>query len=114
LSANVSFFFLLLLTYTPGHANETGITVPFDILHYMILNLLRVKQLTVEDMMKRSFAEYYQQKDAPENEKKLEELQKKVATLQDPECPMCAVDLKQYYLTWAELLQKKKDVKVYH
>ena len=62
--------------------------------------------------MKRSFAEYYQQKDAPENEKKLEELQKKVATLQDPECPLCAVDLKQYYLTWAELLQKKKDLKV--
>ena len=84
----------------------------FRLTYYMILNLLRVKQLTVEDMMKRSFAEYYQQKDAPENEKKLEELQRKVTSLKDPDCQMCSVDLKQYYTTWAELLQRKKDLKV--
>ena len=84
----------------------------FRLTYYMILNLLRVKQLTVQDMMKRSFAEYYQQKDAPENEKKLEELEKKVALLQDPDCQLCSIDLKNYYLTWAELLQRKKDLKV--
>lgn len=78
----------------------------------MILNLLRAKQLTVEDMMKRSFAEYYQQKDAPENEKKLEELQKKVETLRDPDCALCSADLKQYYMTWAELLKWRKELKV--
>lgn len=83
----------------------------FRLTYYMILNLLRVKQLTVEDMMKRSFAEYYQQKDAPENERKLEELQGQVALLKEPDCQVCSVDLKQYYMNWAELLQRKKDLK---
>lgn len=78
----------------------------------MILNLLRAKQLTVEDMMKRSFAEYYQQKEAPENERKLEELQRKVKTLEDPTCSLCSVDLKEYYMTWAELLKVNKLLKV--
>ena len=78
----------------------------------MILNLLRVKELTVQDMMKRSFAEYYLQKDAPENEKKLEDLRKKAENLKDPDCPICAVDLKEYYLAWAEIFQLQKSVLV--
>lgn len=84
----------------------------FRLTYYMILNLLRVKQLTVQDMMKRSFAEYYQQRDAPENEKRLDQLQVKVAALVDPDCPVCSVDLKSYYMAWAELLQQKKSLKV--
>lgn len=78
----------------------------------MILNLLRVKQLTVQDMMKRSFAEFYLQKDAPENEKKLEELRLQTKHLQEPNCALCSIDLKKYYLTWAEIFQLKKIVKV--
>ena len=78
----------------------------------MILNLLRVKELTVQDMMKRSFAEYYFQKDAPENEKKLDELQKRTKVLKDPDCPLCSIDLKDYYLTWAEVFQLNKEIKV--
>ena len=63
-------------------------------------------------MMKRSFAEYYLQKDAPENEKKLDELQQKITLLKDPDCPICSVDLKNYYLTWAEVFQLHKEIKV--
>lgn len=78
----------------------------------MILNLLRVKQLTVQDMMKRSFAEYYLQKDAPENMKKLEQLKEKTKLLHDPDCSYCSYDLKNYYLNWAEILQLTKEIKV--
>ena len=84
----------------------------FRLTYYMILNLLRVKQLTVQDMMKRSFAEYYQQKSAPEHEKRLDELQKKVTSLREPDCHICCVDLKAYYMVWAELLQQKRTLKV--
>lgn len=78
----------------------------------MILNLLRVKQLTVQDMMKRSFAEYYLQRDSPENVKKFEELRIQEKTLRDPECHVCCGDLKDYYMAWAEVYQLKKEVKV--
>jgi len=89
----------------------TKLTSQFRLTYYMILNLLRVKQLTVQDMMKRSFAEYFLQKDAPENEKKLDELKAKMKLLKDPECPFCSIDLKDYYLNWAEILQLRKEIK---
>ena len=63
-------------------------------------------------MMKRSFAEYYLQRDSPENVKKLEELRAKMKTLRDPDCHICSRDLKNYYLTWAEVYQLKKEIKV--
>ena len=62
----------------------------------MILNILCVKQLTVQDMMKRSFAESYLQKDAPENEKKLNELKEKTKSLQDPDSSIGCHDPKDY------------------
>ena len=40
----------------------------------MILNLLRVEELRVEDMMKRSFSEFGGQKDLPEHEQMLKEV----------------------------------------
>ncbi|XP_057289644.1 SKI2 subunit of superkiller complex protein-like [Hydractinia symbiolongicarpus] len=89
----------------------TKLVSRFRLTYYMILNLLRVKQLTVQDMMKRSFAEFYLQKDAPENEKKLEELRLQTKHLQEPNCALCSIDLKKYYLTWAEIFQLKKIVK---
>jgi len=91
----------------------TKLISQFRLTYFMILNLLRVKELTVQDMMKRSFAEYYLQKDAPENEKKLEDLRKKAENLKDPDCPICAVDLKEYYLAWAEIFQLQKSVLTY-
>ena len=106
-----TFFLFLRRTLTQGM--PTKLESRFRLTYYMILNLLRVKQLTVQDMMKRSFAEYYQQKSAPEHEKRLDELQKKVTSLQEPDCHICCVDLKAYYMVWAELLQQKRTLKVH-
>ncbi|XP_065647827.1 superkiller complex protein 2 isoform X2 [Hydra vulgaris] len=89
----------------------TKLTSQFRLTYYMILNLLRVKQLTVQDMMKRSFSEYYLQKDGPENEKKLEELRIKCKQLKDLDCPVCSIDLKAYYLAWTECYQLQKQIK---
>lgn len=44
----------------------------------MILNLLRVEELRVEDMMKRSFAEFHMQKDSQERKREMEEVEKKI------------------------------------
>ena len=78
----------------------------------MILNLLRVEQLRVQDMMKRSFAEFYLQKDAPENQKRLKELEEQVKQVADVDCSICSQNLKKYYLNWAEMLRLKKNVQV--
>ena len=47
----------------------------------MLLNLLRVEQLRVEDMMKRSFAEFHNQKDEAAWKERLQKLTKHVETL---------------------------------
>ena len=42
----------------------------------MILNLLRVEQLRVEDMMKRSFSEFHSQKDVNKRKVDLQDVSK--------------------------------------
>lgn len=69
----------------------------FRLTYSMILNLLRVEQLKVEDMMKRSFSEFHSQKDVARRKEDLENLHKKLSTLEDIECFMCSVDLEQYW-----------------
>ncbi|KAL4219308.1 hypothetical protein ACF0H5_021887 [Mactra antiquata] len=69
----------------------------FRITYSMILNLLRVEQLRVEDMMKRSFSEFHSQKDVARKKEDLEELHKKVLSLEDIVCFMCCVDLEPYW-----------------
>ena len=44
----------------------------------MILNLLRVEELRVEDMMKRSFSEFSARKDADKHRQLIRELTHKV------------------------------------
>lgn len=44
----------------------TRLESQFRLTYSMILNLLRVEDLKVEDMMKRSFAEFHAQKSVPE------------------------------------------------
>lgn len=41
----------------------------FRLTYSMILNLLRVEQLRVEEVMKRSFSEFHQRKDSKVGEK---------------------------------------------
>jgi len=43
----------------------TKLESKFRLTYSMILNLLRVEELRVEDMMKRSFSEFSEQRDTP-------------------------------------------------
>ncbi|XP_052223384.1 helicase SKI2W-like isoform X15 [Dreissena polymorpha] len=69
----------------------------FRLTYSMILNLLRVEQLRVEDMMKRSFSEFHSQKDVARRKEDLEHLHKKVLQIEDIECFMCSTDLEPYW-----------------
>lgn len=53
----------------------------FRLTYNMILNLLRVEDLRVEDIIKRSFSEFNSQKDIPVKEKLLENQQKNLVKL---------------------------------
>jgi antiviral helicase SKI2 len=51
--------------------NPTKLESQFRLTYSMILNLLRVEDLKVEDMLKRSFAEFHAQRALPEQQKQL-------------------------------------------
>jgi antiviral helicase SKI2 len=55
-----------LETRTMMTGTATKLESRFRLTYSMILNLLRVEDLKVEDMMKRSFAEFHAQKSVPE------------------------------------------------
>merc|ERR1719228_53933 len=61
----------------------TRLESKFRLTYSMILNLLRVEQLRVEDMMKRSFAELDTQKKQASHKERAEELKKELETLPD-------------------------------
>jgi len=61
----------------------TRLESKFRLTHSMILNLLRVEELRVEDMMKRSFAELDTQKKQASYKERLQELKKELASLPD-------------------------------
>ncbi|KAL5012765.1 hypothetical protein ScPMuIL_011316 [Solemya velum] len=69
----------------------------FRLTYSMILNLLRVEQLRVEDMMKRSFSEFHSQKTVQKHKDDLESLHKKMANITDIECYLCSEDLEGYF-----------------
>ncbi|WAR31042.1 SKIV2-like protein [Mya arenaria] len=71
----------------------------FRLTYSMILNLLRVEQLRVEDMMKRSFSEFHSQKDVARRKEDLDKLHTQITSLADIECFMCSVDLETYWET---------------
>eukprot|EP00092_Neocalanus_flemingeri_P063994 GFUD01077549.1.p1 GENE.GFUD01077549.1~~GFUD01077549.1.p1 ORF type:complete len:651 (-),score=173.79 GFUD01077549.1:87-2039(-) len=62
---------------------STRLESKFRLTYSMILNLLRVEQLRVEDMMKRSFAELDTQKKQETHKERGEELKKELETLPD-------------------------------
>ncbi|CAI9106905.1 OLC1v1006152C1 [Oldenlandia corymbosa var. corymbosa] len=53
--------------------NPTRLESQFRLTYIMILHLLRVEELKVEDMLKRSFAEFHAQKKLPEQQLKLKQ-----------------------------------------
>jgi len=67
----------------------------FRLTYSMILNLLRVEQLRVEDMIKRSFGEFHTQKDATAYADKLKVLESRLGNLTFVSDPSCT--LQEYY-----------------
>lgn len=78
----------------------------------MILNLLRVEELRVEDMMKRSFAEFHMQKDWQERKREMEEVEKKLQNIKEVDCTFCVEDLKLYFKDCRELSELTRTVQV--
>ncbi|OWF39926.1 helicase SKI2W-like [Mizuhopecten yessoensis] len=88
----------------------TKLESQFRLTYSMILNLLRVEQLRVEDMIKRSFSEFHSQKDTIKHKNALEELHSKVANITNIECFLCSVDLEKYYQSCKEYHKSKKEL----
>ena len=78
----------------------------------MILNLLRVEQLRVEDMMKRSFSEFHVQKDVQKHRDALTDLAAHVSQLRDIECYMCSIDLEDYYRSCQDYHELRQHLQV--
>ena len=77
----------------------TSLASQFRLTYTMILNLLRVEQLRVQDMIKRSFSEFHHQKDTAVHRKALDQLKTKMADIANIECYLCSIDLESYYET---------------
>ncbi|XP_078687037.1 superkiller complex protein 2-like [Branchiostoma floridae x Branchiostoma belcheri] len=82
----------------------------FRLTYTMILNLLRVEELRVEDMMKRSFSEFHTRKDTQVHQREVKDVQEKLKTVKEPDCLMCGVDLENYYMTCKELWELRRQL----
>lgn len=79
----------------------------------MILNLLRVEQLRVQEMMKRSFAEFNAHRDAKTIKHEAEELEAKLSKIESVDCLLCNKDLMSYHQALTELTVLREQIKVY-
>lgn len=82
----------------------------FRLTYTMILNLLRVEQLRVEDMMRRSFSEFHAQRDSTQHREALESLKTRMQQVRDIECFMCSVDLEKYYQACRDYQELRKEL----
>eukprot|EP00112_Aurelia_sp_Birch-Aquarium-sp1_P007962 Seg187.3 transcript_id=Seg187.3/GoldUCD/mRNA.D3Y31 product="Helicase SKI2W" protein_id=Seg187.3/GoldUCD/D3Y31 len=85
----------------------------FRLTYSMILNLLQVEQLTVEEMMKRSFAEFSHQRDAPEHDKRRKALKQQIKEQAGLDCGICSGDLKNYYQDWKDFYSLRWQIQSY-
>ncbi|KAI9504694.1 NUC185 domain-containing protein [Coemansia spiralis] len=75
----------------------TKLESQFRLTYTMILNLLRAKQLRVEEVIKRSFGENISQGQAPEHERRLLEVKKQLDQYPELNCSICEDDISSYY-----------------
>ncbi|KAJ2770521.1 Antiviral helicase ski2, partial [Coemansia nantahalensis] len=75
----------------------TRLESQFHLTYTMVLNLLRAKQLRVEEVIKRSFGESAAQGKAPEHEQRMVRVKAQLDSLPPLGCPICEDDLVQYY-----------------
>ncbi|XP_050236549.1 DExH-box ATP-dependent RNA helicase DExH11 [Mercurialis annua] len=80
--------------------SATRLESQFRLTYIMILHLLRVEELKVEDMLKRSFAEFHAQKKLPETQLLLKKLKQQPAKA--IECIKGEPAIEEYYDTFLE------------
>ncbi|XP_074585341.1 DExH-box ATP-dependent RNA helicase DExH11-like isoform X2 [Curcuma longa] len=86
----------------------TRLESQFRLTYTMILHLLRVEELKVEDMLKRSFAEFHAQKNLPEKEQLL--LQKLRQSTKKIECIKGEPTIEAYYEMASEAETYKQQI----
>ncbi|XP_074653939.1 superkiller complex protein 2-like isoform X2 [Tubulanus polymorphus] len=86
----------------------TKLESQFRLTYSMMLNLLRVEQLRVQDMMKRSFSEFHSQKEKEAHAQQFNSLKEKIGSLEPVECFMCSDDLENYYKTCEEYWKQRE------
>lgn len=69
----------------------------FRLTYNMILNLLRVEDFKVEEMLKRSFSESMLQRETPKRKKMLQFVQKELDSMPPMECIYGEPDMENYY-----------------
>ncbi|CAG8444246.1 11037_t:CDS:10, partial [Funneliformis caledonium] len=75
----------------------TKLESQFRLTYNMILNLLRVKALRVEEMIKRSFSENASQKMLPDQQEEFMKNEKSFSELKKLDCTICNRDINEYY-----------------
>ncbi|GKV33028.1 hypothetical protein SLEP1_g41582 [Rubroshorea leprosula] len=80
--------------------SATRLESQFRLTYIMILHLLRVEELKVEDMLKRSFAEFHAQKKLPEQQQLL--MRKLAQPTKTIECIKGEPTIEEYYEMYAE------------
>ncbi|CAK7331344.1 unnamed protein product [Dovyalis caffra] len=80
--------------------SATRLESQFRLTYIMILHLLRVEELKVEDMLKRSFAEFHSQKQLPEQQKVL--MRKLAQPSKAVECLKGEPTIEEYYDLYLE------------
>ncbi|XP_010541438.1 PREDICTED: DExH-box ATP-dependent RNA helicase DExH11 isoform X2 [Tarenaya hassleriana] len=80
--------------------SATRLESQFRLTYIMILHLLRVEELKVEDMLKRSFAEFHSQKKLPEKQQLL--MLKRAQPIKTVECIKGEPAIEEYYEMYSE------------
>ncbi|KAG7564740.1 ATP-dependent RNA helicase Ski2 C-terminal [Arabidopsis suecica] len=80
--------------------SATRLESQFRLTYIMILHLLRVEELKVEDMLKRSFAEFHAQKKLPEKQQLL--MRKRSLPIKNIECIKGEPAIEDYYDMYME------------
>ncbi|EST10011.1 rRNA-processing arch domain protein [Kalmanozyma brasiliensis GHG001] len=88
----------------------TKLSSQFRLTYNMILNLLRVEALKVEEMIKRSFSENAAQKMLPDQQRKAQELERKLAKAPRPSPPERDEQLATLYDLCAAVVSSNQSV----
>lgn len=88
--------------------SATRLASQFRLTYIMILHLLRVEELKVEDMLKRSFAEFHAQKKLPEKQQLL--MRKLAQPTKTIECIKGEPTIEEYYDMYTEAEQHSNQI----